>query len=104
LQIQALIDSGHSMGAMSVASASTKANVQVIVLMAELGGSPVPASSSLKSVLVIGGMVDTVTLWSADVSLRRSHRCVGGRRGEGEVLRTRRVPAFAVRLRTKHDH
>jgi hypothetical protein len=59
---------GHSMGAMSVASASRKPNVQVVILMAELGGSPVPSSSSLKSVLVIGGMIDTVTQWSADVS------------------------------------
>jgi predicted dienelactone hydrolase len=60
--------SGHSMGAMSVSSASRKTNVQVVILMAELGGSPVPSSTSLKSVLVIGGMVDTVTQWSADLS------------------------------------
>lgn len=59
---------GHSMGAMTVSGASTKQNVQVIILMAELGGSPVPPSSSLKQVLVIGGMVDTVTQWTADVS------------------------------------
>jgi hypothetical protein len=35
--------------------------VHVVVLIAELGGSPVPASSSLKSVLVIGGMIDVGT-------------------------------------------
>ena len=60
--------SGHSMGAMTVSSASRKPNVQAVILMAELGGSPVPSSSSLKQVLVIGGMIDTVTQWSADVS------------------------------------
>jgi predicted dienelactone hydrolase len=59
---------GHSMGAMTVSAASTKPNVQVVILMAELGGSPVPASSSLKQVLVVGGMIDTVTQWSADLS------------------------------------
>jgi predicted dienelactone hydrolase len=59
---------GHSMGAATVAGASTKPNVQVIVLLAELGGAPVSASSTLKSVLVMGGMIDTVTTWSADQS------------------------------------
>jgi hypothetical protein len=59
---------GHSMGAGTVATASTKPNVQLILLLAELGGAPVSASSTLKSVLVMGGMSDTVTQWSADQS------------------------------------
>jgi predicted dienelactone hydrolase len=59
---------GHSMGAGTVAGASTKPNVQVIILLAELGGSPIAMSSTLKSSLVMGGMVDTVTQWSADLS------------------------------------
>ena len=40
----------------------------MIVLLAELGGAPVSASSTLKSVLVMGGMIDSVTTWSADQS------------------------------------
>jgi predicted dienelactone hydrolase len=59
---------GHSMGAGTVATASTKPNVQVIILLAELGGAPVSSSSTLKASLVMGGMVDTVTQWSADLS------------------------------------
>ena len=56
---------GHSMGAMQVSAMSTKPNVQVIILLAELLGTPVPMSSSLKYTLVMGGMVDTVTTWAA---------------------------------------
>ena len=60
---------GHSMGAGIGATASSSiANVQVIILLAELLGAAPAPSSSLKYVLSMAGMNDQVTGWAATVS------------------------------------
>jgi predicted dienelactone hydrolase len=59
---------GHSQGAMNAASFSTKPNVEIDFPLADLGGTVVPASPSLKSVLVVGGMSDSVVPYSSDQS------------------------------------
>jgi len=59
---------GHSQGASNAASfASTMPNVQVDLPLADLGGTTA-SGSSLKSVLVAGGMSDSVVNYSSDMS------------------------------------
>jgi predicted dienelactone hydrolase len=60
--------SGHSQGASSAASLSTMPNVEVDMPLADLGGQVVTSTSSLKSVLVGGGLSDSVVAYSSDQS------------------------------------
>jgi predicted dienelactone hydrolase len=60
--------SGHSQGASNAAQFSNKPNVEVDMPLADLGGTVVPSTSALKSVLLIGGMSDTVVPYSSDMS------------------------------------
>jgi hypothetical protein len=53
---------GHSAGAFNVAQFTNKPNVQVVILLA--GTHDVAASSTLKSVLFIGGMADSVLTYT----------------------------------------
>ena len=57
--------SGHSQGAANAAMCASKPNVQVDMPLADLGGS-VPTGSALKSVLVMGGLIDSVVTYSND--------------------------------------
>jgi len=57
--------SGHSQGAWTAASFSTKPNVQVDMPIAT-SNTGVTASSSLKSVLIVSGMSDSVVAYSGD--------------------------------------
>ena len=57
--------SGHSQGGGAVAGLSSRENVQIIMTLAPLGGGAVSASSSLKAVLNVTGMDDSVTTYSA---------------------------------------
>jgi predicted dienelactone hydrolase len=60
--------SGHSQGASNAASFGNKPNVQVDMPLADLGGQVVASTSVLKSVLVVGGLSDTVVTFSNDMS------------------------------------
>jgi hypothetical protein len=60
--------SGHSQGASNAATFGNKPNVQVDIPLADLGGTVVPSTSALKSVLVIGGMSDSVVAYSSDTA------------------------------------
>jgi predicted dienelactone hydrolase len=57
--------SGHSQGAWNAASFSTKPNVQVDMPIAT-SSAGVSASASLKSVLIVSGMSDSVVAYSGD--------------------------------------
>ncbi len=59
---------GHSQGASNAAQFGNKPNVQVDMPLADLGGTVVPSTPSLKSVLVVGGMSDSVVAYSSDKS------------------------------------
>ena len=56
---------GHSQGAANAAMCASKPNVQVDIPLADLGGA-IPAGSALKSVLVMGGTIDSVVAYSSD--------------------------------------
>jgi predicted dienelactone hydrolase len=58
---------GHSQGASAAASAASQPNVQVDFPLAD-GGGTVPQGSALKSVLLMGGMSDSVVTYSSDTS------------------------------------
>lgn len=60
--------SGHSQGASNAASFGNKPNVQVDMPLADLGGTVVASTSILKSVLLMGGMSDSVVTYSNDTS------------------------------------
>jgi predicted dienelactone hydrolase len=60
--------SGHSQGASSAASLGNTANVQIDMPLADLGGQVVETTSALKSVLVAGGLNDSVVAYSSDQS------------------------------------
>jgi predicted dienelactone hydrolase len=60
--------SGHSQGASDAASYGNKPNVEVDMPLADLGGTVVPSTSALKSVLVAAGMSDSVVPYSSDQS------------------------------------
>jgi dienelactone hydrolase len=60
--------SGHSQGAQNSAQFATKPNVQVDMPLADLGGTAVPSTASLKSVAIIAGMSDSVVQYSSDQS------------------------------------
>lgn len=59
---------GHSQGASDAASYATKPNVEVDMPLADLGGTVVPSTSALKSVLIAAGMSDSVVAYSSDES------------------------------------
>ncbi len=60
--------SGHSQGASNAATFASKPNVQVDMPLADLSGTLVPTTSSLKSVLIVAGMSDQVVTYSNDMS------------------------------------
>lgn len=59
---------GHSQGASNAAQFGNKPNVEVDMPLADLGGTVVPSTSALKSVLLVGGMSDSVVAYSSDMS------------------------------------
>jgi len=59
---------GHSQGASNAAQYSTKPNVEIDMPLADLGGTVVSSAPALKSVLLVGGMADTVVPYSSDMS------------------------------------
>jgi predicted dienelactone hydrolase len=59
---------GHSQGASDAASSGNKPNVEVDIPLADLGGTVVPSTSALKSVLIAAGMSDSVVAYSSDQS------------------------------------
>jgi len=59
--------SGHSQGAHDAATDANKPNVQVDLPLADFGGATA-SSSTLKSVIVVAGMSDSVVPFSSDTS------------------------------------
>jgi hypothetical protein len=87
--------SGHSQGGCLVATYTTKPNVKIVIPLS--ASTPARASSSLKSVMYLGGMSDTVIGYNA--SLTGNFVCpVGSTSDTGAYTASPGAPAVTKRL------